>query len=433
MANGLTSTNYKAILSQAQGQVSQLLSLTGGANTNTYVNSIYTLIQDGSAFVDGNADQKGAAIQSIISKLTDLLGSLGTNENAKANKKVQAEDNKIKENEEKAENINQTLDSKLQDIMEQCAQGVISIQNALAEIEKLGGNQGLITELNEKLKEQVKIIDTNKEILNSENSDPEKRKEALAAILGAASVINELVSQIGDIKTALEQQNAIVEENAQNIADLQTGATEILNEGFNELTDNALKNQQLTVNNTALTAESATEDAAGAHQVAIGTAMESTIIGGASGTKYIISGNDKLVAGATLMQGAVTNFASLAQADGKIRSYVQNCAGFIDGINQFAEGATAVVGEYDTLANSVITSVGSLSAYTEGNAELQSYTQQYMSDFDNYNKNAESTNQPQQNETLNDKADRVKSMDADKINFKKFEFNTAIFSNNNSK
>ena len=432
MANGLTSTNYKAILSQAQDQVSQLLSLTGGANVNTYVNSIYTLIQDGSAFVDGNADQKGSAIQSIISKLTDLLGSLGTNENAKANKRVQTEDNKIKENEEKAENINQTLDSKLQDIMEQCAKGVISIQNALAEIEKLGGNKGLITELSAKLEEQVKIIYTNKEILNNTNSNPEKRKQALTAILGAASVINELVSKIGDIQTALEQQNAIVEENTQNIADLQTGATEILKEGIDELTDNALKNQQLTVDNTTLATDSATETTAGAHQVTIGTAMESTIIGGASGTKYIISGNDKLVAGATLMQGAVTNFASLAQADGKIVSYVQNCAGFIQGINQFAKGAESVVGEYDTLADSVIKSVGSLSAYTEGNTQLQAYTQQYMSEFDNANKDDESTNQPPQNETLNDKANRVQSMNSNEITFKKFEFNTEIFAKKNN-
>lgn len=430
MTNGLTSTNYKAILSQAQGQVSQLLSLTGGASINTYVNSIYTLVQGGSAIVDGNADQKGAAIQSIISKLTDLLGSLGTNENAKANKKVRSEDNKIKENEEKAEKINQTLDSKLQDIMEQCAQGVTSIQNALAEIEKLGGNEGLISELNEKLEEQVKIIENNKGILNNENLGPEERKQALAAILCAASVINELVSQIGDMKTVWEQQNAIVEENTQNIANLQTGATKILNEGINELTDNALQNQQLTANNTALTANSVQETTAGGQQIAIGTAMESSIIGGASGTKYIISGNDKLAAGATLMQGAITNFASLAQADGKIGSYVQNCAGFIDGINKFAEGAATVVGEYDTLANSVIESVGSLSAYTEGNTRLQEYTQQYMSDFDTQNENAQSTNQPQQNETLNDKADRVKNMNQTNIQFKKFDFDTKVFGSN---
>ena len=125
-------TNYQSILTQAKLEVSQLLGLTGNFE-NKYMNSVFAFTGDAEAIVNGDETQKANAIQNVVMKnvvmkLTDLLSNLGTNDEAKAIKKTNNSNKAIDNNAKEAENINQSVDEKLQEILERCASGAVDIQ-----------------------------------------------------------------------------------------------------------------------------------------------------------------------------------------------------------------------------------------------------------------------------------------------------------------
>ena len=96
--NYLYNTNYRAITSQAQTQMQQLLSITQSGNweqilailqnqitaqgvgKSSVTGSIFNATASVEQAVSGNDEQKAVAFQNILNALNDLLGSLGTGE-----------------------------------------------------------------------------------------------------------------------------------------------------------------------------------------------------------------------------------------------------------------------------------------------------------------------------------------------------------------
>ncbi len=420
----LESTNYQNILTQAQGQLNQLLSLTEGGQTgsgaSSYINSVWGLAGNTEQLINGDDSQKASAIQNIVTKLTDLLSNLGTGEAGKANKRVKENDKKIADNDNQAQKTSMTIDAKLQEIMNQCEAGSKSIEDAIKQIQELGGDNGEIGKVQEQLDEQLQIIEDNKQVLNDDSANSKDRQTALKNILGAASAINTLVTNVNEILGQIEEQNAIVENASTQIADLSTGAAEILAEGTRDIQENMAKTGQLQSENTIMATESVVKDTAGATQIAIGEAMSSgpqAVVAGATGAKYIMSGNDKVNAGATLMSGSVQGLQKLTQSVGSMGSYLTEFANFANGIGQFAEGVTELVGEYDTTANAMITSIGSWDVVTDANNQLQAYVEEYSGGIE------ETVGEEEQNKGQ----DLEIGYTAENNIFKKFEFDTNIF------
>ena len=434
----LESTNYQNILAQAQAQLNQLLGSTeggqnaGGSNgASSYVNSVWGLAGSTEQLISGDDSQKANAINNIVNKLTDLLSSLGPNDSANANKKVKANDKKIAENDAQAQETSMTIDSKLQEIFNQCEAGTKTIEDALAEIQKLGGDDGgEIAKVQEQLDEHLQTIENNKLVLNDDSANSKDRQAALKNILGAASAINSLVTTVNGYLEQIQEQNAVVENASNGISELMTQTSEVITQGIQSIQGNIGKAQQLQGESTLMATESVAKDTAGGIQVAIGEAMTSglhSVVTGSTGAKYIMSGNDKINAGATLMQGSTQGLAKLTQSVGSMGSYLTEFTNFAYGIGQVVGGTSELVGQYDTTVNAMISSIGSWDVVSEANDQLQTYVTEYAAELpQEMTEDAEEA--PVSTEPNQGSASEETNVNTDAENiFKKFEFDTSIF------
>lgn len=457
----LTQTNYQSILTQANQQMQQLMNISSSGNWEEILaaiqnafqgqayqqlpgagKSIFNIEKSGEQLFSGDTNQKAAAFQNILNSLTDLLGNLGTKKSLEANKEVKKNDAEIRKNDMEASKLHQTLDSKLQDIMNQCTNGAKTIEDAIKEIEALGGDKGQIAQAQADLEQQLAVIEENKIILNNGVSSLEEKKQALVNILSAASAINSLVALVNDCKAQIEAKNAIVEQTSTDLADLTVNASEALGQGMQDMAQLMQNGQQLTVKTEAMSGKAIAETGAGETQIGIGQAMTSgvqAIATGSEGIKYIMSGNDKVNAGATLMSGSIQGLAQLTQSMGQMNSYLQYFANFCNGIGKFTEGAQELVGQYDATVNPMITAIGSWEQVNSANTELQTYLQEYTSNTDT---KSESQNkwQPTLNigfnngkfsykatNNLQDKQTEIEQSDASNMQFKEFTFDTNLF------
>lgn len=385
----LGSTNYQAILAQANQQVQQLLTLVNtdsssvGSFSASNINCVFDLAQNVGQMTEGDDSQKTYALQNILGNITSLLSNLGTKDSANANKRVKNSDKQITSNDNQAAATAQSVDAQLQNILDQCNVNKGAIENALAKIQALGGDEGQIKKAQSELEQQLEIIEDSKRTLNNPESQPEDRKNALKAILNAVTIINGLVETVNKCQEEIEAQNAVIETSSNNLAELSTNATEVLTTGINDIKTNLQNSKTLTTDNTVMSADALQEDVVGTTQVSIGEAMTSSpaaIVTGAEGAQYIMSGNDKINAGSTLMQGAVTNLSKLTQSVGAFNGYLTEFTNFANGIGQFTDGTAELVGQYDTTVNPMITAIGSWQNIADANQKLEQYTNDYAAE-----------------------------------------------------
>ena len=443
MTNKLGNINYQAIMARANADMQKLQSISSGSNWEEILailqgemknqlpgagKSIFSIGEDIQGIASGNASQQASAFQNILNDITSLIGNLSTKDSAQANQEVKKNDNEIQKNDQEATNLNQTVDAKLQQIMDQCTNGAKTIEDAIKEIEALGGDKGKIASAQEELDQHLATIEENKQILNNGVSSPEEKKQALSNILNAASAINSLVILVNGYKEQIEAQNAIVEETSNNLAELTTNANQILTDGMTKMAELVQNNQAQTVKTSEMAVKGTTKEVAGNTQVIIGEGMTSgpqAMFTGSEGFKYIMSGNDKINAGATLMGGATQGLSKLTQSMGQMGSYLQYFANFANGIGKFGEGAQELLGQYDTTVNASITAIGSWEQVGSANEQLQAYIQEYTSDMGSNEKNVSKGSKTTQNN--NERQTEVENTDADEMNFKEFLFDTNIF------
>ncbi len=438
MATKLGNTDYQSIMARANADMQKLQSISASGNWEQILSilqgefkaqlpgagkSVFSIAENVEGLSSGNSSQQAAAFQNILTDITNLLGNLGTKESAKANQEVKKNDEAIQKNDQDVSNLHQSVDSRLQQIMDQCTSGAKTIEDAINEIEALGGDKGQIASAQAELEQHLAEIEANKVILNNESSSSDERKQALTAILSAASAINSLVILVNGYKEQIEAQNAIVEETSNNLAELTTDATQVLTDGMNQMAELAQNNQAQTVKTTEMAVNGTAKEVAGNTQVVIGESMTSgpqAVVTGAEGFKYIMSGNDKINAGATLMGGATQGLSQLTQSLGQMGSYLQYFANFANGIGKFGEGTQELLGQYDATVNPAITSIGSWEQVGVANQQLQTYIQEYTSDMSSDANNKNTSN-------LNDMQTELENTDSENMKFKQFVFDTGIF------
>ena len=376
-------TDLQSILNNAMSQWSS--SRVNGASASSgknYLNCVWGLVENGQSALNGNNDQRTQAISSIVQNLMSMLMSLGTNENSKATKEVSNNDNN-------ATKVQQGADKKADEIkaaMEEAVKNIKSnnnkISNAVDKIKEIGGNQKDIESAKTELDKQVEIIEQNLKIVNDGVSSPEAKQNALANIKNASVAIGALTDQMSfltkDAQAQIQEQNTIIENATNNLASLFEETATTLQNGTFDLQSFVQKAVQEIGVNTKTSITGAANETVGATATASGGATSWVpILGQTASPKLMQIGADQTAAGATRIAGSVKTLSQLTQAIGKIGSDSNEISGLADNIQGIGNGVIALVGEYQTQLESVITATGSWTQVVEANAELQNAISEY--------------------------------------------------------
>lgn len=377
------SIDLQSILNSAKSQLSSLEGLgssNGTTSSNNYVNSVWGLVQNGQTAIDGNDSQKAESIVKIVKNLLSTFSSIGANENAQATKDVKANDDKATELSNDAENTTKSTEEQVNDLIAQISDGRKTVSDAISKLEELGGDKGQLAEVQQKLDEQIAIIEQNKQILNDDSANAETKKAALANLQTAAGAIDELVANVSSIQEAIQEQNTTVEEATNNIAGFIEQSASVISNGVETLQKYIQQGAAQTVTNTATATEGAAVNIpTGTTAESMGTVGTITGFGAGAGAKLLKIGADQIAAGGTRIAGSTKTLASLTTSLGKMGADIQNIANFTDSVGRVAEGVISLVGDYESKTESLITATGSWIEVANVNDEFKTAITDYQS------------------------------------------------------
>ena len=383
---GLNSTNYLAMAASANSEIQSLLNQlqSEGIDTtkaNYYLNSIYDVGMNGLASTSDNPYVKSQSIQNMLIKLSELVAVIAIGGGNNANKTVNNNNKEIESTKNDVEKMNQNLGQKLQSILDECDGNADKINKIIDEIEKLGGDDsGEAAMVQKQLEEQLQIIEQQKEILNSDNTEASERKAAIAAILGAASVINGLTEKIISIKAKLDEKTQEVTQIDEENTNLMTTAESTVAEGIQGIAKESAEFTQEGVKTTQLGTEGATRSTVGTAEVATGTAMSEIPATAVEGQRMVRSGNKNINAGQTLMAGSAEGITKIFEGTGEVGSFYTELNEYAQGVGQFSTGFEELIGSYNAIAEPLITAIGSYENIGTANSELQDYVNVYASE-----------------------------------------------------
>lgn len=377
-------TDLQSILNSAKSQLSSLGAFNGsnGASSNNYVNSVWGLVQNGESAINGNDQQKAQAITNIVQNLMSMLTSLGTNENSKATKEVNNNDNKANQVNQNADKTAEEVKSKVDEIVGNINSSTGDIQKAIAQIEEIGGNQDDIEEAQKAVLKQADVIAKNLLIINNGVSNTDAKQEALKNINEASKTIQGLTDQMSFLsekaQTKIQEQNAIIENSTNELANLVIDAATTISNGTNDLKGFVQNAAQQMVTNTTTATTGAANEVVGATATRSGSATSWVpVFGQTASSKLIQIGADQTAAGATRIGGSAKTLASLTQAIGKMGSNIQGITGLVGNVQSESDNAVSLVGEYQTKLDSIITATGSWSQVADANTDLTSAIAEY--------------------------------------------------------
>ena len=386
------SIDLQSILNSAKSQLSSLEGLgssNGTTSSNNYVNSVWGLVQNGQTAIEGNDSQKAESIVKIVKNLLSTFSSIGANENAQATKDVKANDDKATELSNDAENTTKSTEEQVNDLIAQISDGRETVTDAISKLEELGGDKGQLAEVQQKLDEQIAIIEQNKQILNDDSANAETKKAALANLQTAAGAIDELVANVSSIQEAIQEQNTTVEEATNNIAGFIEQSASVISNGVETLQKYIQQGAAQTVTNTVAAADGATNIAVGTTAESMGTVGTITGFGAGAGAKLSKIGADQIAAGGTRIAGSTKTLASLTTSLGKMGADIQNIANFTNSVGSVADGVISLVGAYQSNSESLITAVGSSVEVANVNEEFKTLIADYQ--LNNELENADKT------------------------------------------
>ena len=382
MAPDFDLTQIQSTLNQAIGQLGSTGSVSaGGSSSSTsFLNSVWDFGHEGQVAANGNNKQKAEAISNIVKNLMGMLTSLGTNENSKATKEVKKNEKNAEALDKKADESAQATEEQVKEIINNIANNTTSISQAIEKIEELGGDKGQIAEAQEQLEEQLEIIEENKAILNDGVSSPEAKQEALQALVGAASVINGLVESIGEVQKEIEAQNNIVENSTNNVSGLIEESVSVITNGAVELQSFIKEGAAQSVTSTTTSVTGSANEIVGKKATAMGSASSAIpFVGSTAGSKLIQIGMDQTMAGGTRISGAATTLSTLTKAIGEMGSNLSNLSNFTNSVGEIGNSFVALVGQYGSALEPVITATGSWSAVADANAQFEEAIAEYQS------------------------------------------------------
>ena len=357
---------------QAYGVSSNPSSAQGTSSDSEFVNSVFGLVQNGQQAIEGNDEQRVKSTVNIIEGLLGMI-SFSKNQVAAANKEVKTNSDAINKNEQAADKKAQEVQEAINKITASIAANTNNIENALSEIEKLGGDNSDLAKAQEMIQAQLDIIDEKKAELN----DPKKRDAALKSIQMAADVINMLVGNIGNIQATIETQNAVVASSVENISGLITESATKIAEGVADIQKYIQNGTVLGTKATQTAVQGGTDVPTGNAEIKAGEAINSNgisaLASGGQGAKLIIDGNQRVSAGQTRIQGGTSNLAKLTQSIGKMGQDISSIVDFTNAIGKVGEGVTSLAEQYSNAVQPYIEATGTwdVDAIAEANALLQ--------------------------------------------------------------
>lgn len=371
--------NAQSILNNAMSMLKQIdggsSSVGGAGSSSNYVNSIFSLTQNGMEAIEGNDQQKANSIANMVQNLMGMLSSISYSETTKANQNNKKNDKQIDDINKQNEDAIQATEAKVQEITSSIATSTNQILDAMKAIEKLGGDKGLIQTANEQLQEQLQIIEENKAILNGEKDGD--KEAALAAIEGASAQITALVGNVQGYQSLIEAQSTAVADSVDNISQQIADSATVIQDGLEKVQSNIANMQGQTVVNTQVATNGGVDKAVGKGLEKAGEAMTKTPATAATGAKAIVKGNIKSNTGDTKIQGATQNLSKVTASIGQMGSDLTNLANLTNSIGSIGEGAIELVGQYESALEPVITAIGSLANVESGNQALTGAINEY--------------------------------------------------------
>ena len=382
--------NVKSILNDAMSMLKQIdpSGTTGSkaGSVSNYTNSIFTLAENGMAYAEAaengeaGAQQKANAIANMAQSLIDMLSSISFGETSKAEQVNKKNSKAIDDiNKKNQETVNET-EEKINKITQSIAGSSNEIIDAMKEIEKLGGDTGLIQAAQTKLEEQLKIIEENKAILNGEKDGD--KEAALAVIEGASAEITKLVGNVNGYNELIKAQNSIVTKAVDSISAQITESATVIQENLENVQNNITSIQQQGTVNTQVLGKGGADKAQGESLKATGESMTSFAATAAVGSQAIIKGNVKSNTGDTEIKGATQNLTKVTASIGQMGSDLSNMANLANAVGRVGKSAEGLVGEYEKVLEPVITAIGSLANIETGNEALTQAIQTYKQDLE---------------------------------------------------
>ena len=367
-------TNLQSILNQAKSTCSNMFS-SGSVNTGSsqYVNSIFSLINEGEQAINGGDQQKAQAITNMVQNLLSMLSNL-SNEKSKAVKEGK-QNSKAVDNTSTAEN--QTANDTKQGV-EQALKAIdtskSNIQDALDKLKVLSGDDGNGGELavqKDKLQKILDEIEAQQKIVNDGVSSIDAKNAALEKIKDLSGQILVLESEITNIQKSIDSLSGIVEDNAKDIEAETQNAANVVEDGANKLQSHVQQASQEQAKNVASSTEGTGNIVAGTELTTGGTLTKFVPgIGQAASSKAIQIGKQLIEAGGIRLSDSASNIAKITTALGKMASDAGEFQGALGNVVGSATQATDLIGQYGTVLNPAIEAIGSWVQVADANKTL---------------------------------------------------------------
>ena len=421
--------NVKSILNDAMSMLKQIdpSGTTGSkaGSVSNYTNSIFTLAENGMAYAEAaekgeaGAQQKASAITNMVQSLMDVLSSISFGETTNADQVNKKNSKAIDDiNKKNQKTVNET-EKNLNNITQSIAGSSNKIIDAMKEIEKLGGDTGLIQAAQTKLEEQLKIIEENKAILNGEKEGD--KATALSAIEGASAQITTLVGNVNGYKELIEAQNNVVTNAVDNISAQITNSASVIQESLERVQGNITNMQQQGAVNTQVVGKGGVDKATGKGLETAGEALTKVPATAATGSQAIVKGNIKSNTGDTEIKGATQNLTKVTDSIGQMGSDLTNMANLTNAVGRVGKSAIELVGQYESSIKPIITAIGSLENIESGNEALTQAIETYKQGLEATSK-TEANNTEKENSEVN----KENTNDSDNTNIK-FQFDRKVF------
>ncbi len=374
----MTTVNNANLFKEVENLFGQRTSYTGSSSASFDDIAWFSNAIKGSG---ENNNDKNDKTETKIKTLKNLAQKIINVINAKmaAEEETSESNEKIEKGNNTGKEVKETTEKQIEDILASVDSNVNSINEALAAIEKLGGDDSDGLEgLKEKLEEQKELIEAAIETLKNSN-DEKEISSALETITTCQGIISDLVSRVDVITDEINKQTETVADLTTTIESQQSNAENLLADGLKAIEGIVVETSKEGTTNVSYIAKGGEEVAEGmeiqaaAAAATIGTLGTGAGVAAEAETKAI----DLIEAGEVHISEGSKNLTSLGSALGKLGDSMKDVSAYSTTIGSALNLAQEVIGSYSNKANGFITATGSWSTIKSANEELDRAVKDY--------------------------------------------------------
>lgn len=351
----MTTINSQNVRMYTQ-EMEQMLGQMGGASGgNSFVNSIFTEQQQS----EDSSSTKSTTWQSIFGIVEKFISLFSSNESSTASQEVKDESKKA---DDASNNIQASNDA-----IRQGADEFNVVANIQTEL--INGAKEDIEKDNEKLAEEqqavqaiLEQIEAQKKELEAAQSDPEKDPaKILETISGLSSGLKTHIDTITELKNDIESLSTVSVSAFAAIEEAADFAKELQEREQSNIENNAAELTNLSSQVVQTEATGCQNELTSAEVTVAAEAASTTIVTEMEAPKLFDIASDQSSAGTTRISGATSVLPQLQAGIGGLLNNTSLLEGFANAVGSSTGSFSNLVGEFNTILESTITSVGSLS------------------------------------------------------------------------